>query len=137
MYLDPAAGSLILQALAAGIVGVLATMQRVRTAIGGFLNSLVPRRSLIPRRSSGAANPRLQRSPTRESLSTPRDGSFPVWLRGLSARSEVGPPPASSEVLQPTGPAHCRRWPAIPPNSARDSNSEALADTLPQSQKYK
>jgi hypothetical protein len=44
MYLDPAAGSLILQALAAGIVGVLATMQRVRTAVGGFLKSLVPRR---------------------------------------------------------------------------------------------
>lgn len=45
MYIDPAAGSLILQVLIAGVVSALAAMARVRRAIGSFFGSLFGRRA--------------------------------------------------------------------------------------------
>jgi hypothetical protein len=44
MYIDPAAGSLILQLIAAGVLAAATTMTRVRTAISGFVRSIFARR---------------------------------------------------------------------------------------------
>ena len=44
MYIDPAAGSLILQVLVAGFISALAMFSRVRNAIVGFFRSVVTRR---------------------------------------------------------------------------------------------
>lgn len=43
MYIDPAAGSLILQVLVAGVISALATMARARKAVGSFFSSLFGR----------------------------------------------------------------------------------------------
>jgi hypothetical protein len=42
MYIDPTAGSLVLQALAAGVLSVLAMVSRVREAVKSFFRSLLP-----------------------------------------------------------------------------------------------
>jgi hypothetical protein len=44
MYIDPTAGSLVLQVLAAGVLSALAMIGRVRQAVKSFFRSLVPRR---------------------------------------------------------------------------------------------
>jgi hypothetical protein len=44
MYIDPAAGSLVLQVLIAGLVSAFATISRLRNAVVGFFRSLVTRR---------------------------------------------------------------------------------------------
>jgi hypothetical protein len=44
MYIDPTAGSLILQLLAAGALSAVAMVGRVREAVKHFFRSLVPRR---------------------------------------------------------------------------------------------
>ena len=44
MYIDPTAGSLVLQALAAGALSALAMFSRVRQGAKSFFKSLVPRR---------------------------------------------------------------------------------------------
>jgi hypothetical protein len=44
MYIDPTAGSLVLQFLAAGVLSIIAMVGRVREAVKSFLKSLVPRR---------------------------------------------------------------------------------------------
>jgi len=45
MYIDPAAGSLVLQVLVAGVVSALAMMARVRRAVGSFFASMFGRRT--------------------------------------------------------------------------------------------
>ena len=49
MYLDPTAGSLVLQAIAAGVLSTLAVTARVRDAVKAFFKSLRSRGS-TPRR---------------------------------------------------------------------------------------
>ena len=44
MYIDPAAGSLILQVLAAGFLSALAVFKNVRHALKGFVKNLFTRR---------------------------------------------------------------------------------------------
>ena len=44
MYIDPTAGSLVLQLLAAGVLSGLAMFSRVREGAKSFFKSLVPRR---------------------------------------------------------------------------------------------
>jgi hypothetical protein len=44
MYIDPTAGSLVLQALAAGVLSALAMFSRFREGAKSFFKSLVPRR---------------------------------------------------------------------------------------------
>lgn len=44
MYIDPTAGSLVLQALAAGVLSALAMFSRLREGAKSFFKSLVPRR---------------------------------------------------------------------------------------------
>jgi hypothetical protein len=44
MYIDPSAGSLILQLLAAGALSVVATVSRVREVLKSTFQSLLPRR---------------------------------------------------------------------------------------------
>jgi hypothetical protein len=44
MYIDPSAGSLILQLLAAGALSVVATVGRVREVLKSTFQSLLPRR---------------------------------------------------------------------------------------------
>jgi hypothetical protein len=44
MYIDPTAGSLVLQFLAAGILSAVAMFSRLREAAKSFFKSLVPRR---------------------------------------------------------------------------------------------
>ncbi len=44
MYIDPTAGSLVLQALAAGVLSALAMFSRVREGVKSFFRSLIPRR---------------------------------------------------------------------------------------------
>jgi hypothetical protein len=44
MYIDPTAGSLALQALAAGVLSAVALFGRVREALKQFVRSLLPRR---------------------------------------------------------------------------------------------
>jgi hypothetical protein len=44
MYIDPSAGSLVLQILAAGVLSAVAMVSRVREAIKSFFRSLAPRR---------------------------------------------------------------------------------------------
>jgi hypothetical protein len=44
MYIDPAAGSLILQVLAAGVLSALAVFKRARAALVGYLRNLFARR---------------------------------------------------------------------------------------------
>jgi hypothetical protein len=43
MYIDPGAGSLLLQVLAAGIISVVATVGRVRTAVKSFFRGVFSR----------------------------------------------------------------------------------------------
>ena len=43
MYIDPAAGSLILQVLVAGILAVTTTMRTVREAVKNFVRQLFSR----------------------------------------------------------------------------------------------
>ncbi|HET7468406.1 MAG TPA: hypothetical protein VFJ81_01980 [Gemmatimonadales bacterium] len=43
MYIDPTSGSLVLQAIAAGVLSAVAMMSRVREAIKSFYHSLVSR----------------------------------------------------------------------------------------------
>ncbi len=43
MYIDPSAGSLILQVLAAGILAAGATIKRVRESVTGFIKVLLRR----------------------------------------------------------------------------------------------
>jgi len=40
MYIDPGAGSLLFQVIAAGAVGVLASIGRIRRAIADFIGKL-------------------------------------------------------------------------------------------------
>ena len=40
MYIDPGAGSLLFQVIAAGAVGVLASIGRIRRAISDFFSKL-------------------------------------------------------------------------------------------------
>jgi hypothetical protein len=40
MYIDPGAGSLLFQVIAAGAVGVLASVSRIRRAIANFFAKL-------------------------------------------------------------------------------------------------
>ena len=47
MYIDPAAGSLILQLLAAGALSVVAMAGRVREALKAMFQSLLPRRRWV------------------------------------------------------------------------------------------
>jgi hypothetical protein len=44
MYIDPSAGSLILQVLAAGLLSALALFGRVRSAVTAFVRSMFTRR---------------------------------------------------------------------------------------------
>ena len=44
MYIDPAAGSLILQVLIAGILAITTTMRTVREAVKQFVRQLFSRR---------------------------------------------------------------------------------------------
>jgi hypothetical protein len=44
MYIDPNAGSLVLQLLAAGALSAVAMVSRVREAVKSFLKSILPRR---------------------------------------------------------------------------------------------
>jgi hypothetical protein len=44
MYIDPTAGSLVLQFLAAGILSAVAMFARLREAAKSFFKSLMPRR---------------------------------------------------------------------------------------------
>ena len=44
MYIDPTAGSLMLQVIAAGVVSTLAVTARVRDAVKSFFKSLLSRR---------------------------------------------------------------------------------------------
>jgi hypothetical protein len=44
MYIDPLAGSMVLQFLAAGVLSVLVMVGKVRHAAKSFLRSLDPRR---------------------------------------------------------------------------------------------
>jgi hypothetical protein len=44
MYIDPTAGSLVLQFLAAGVLSVVAMVGRVREAVKSVFRSLDPRR---------------------------------------------------------------------------------------------
>lgn len=44
MYIDPAAGSLVLQVLIAGVVSTLAAVGRVRRSVSGFFTALFARR---------------------------------------------------------------------------------------------
>jgi hypothetical protein len=44
MYIDPTAGSLVLQVLAAGALSTVALFGRVREALKAFFRSLAPRR---------------------------------------------------------------------------------------------
>lgn len=44
MYIDPSAGSLVLQLLAAGALSAVALVSRVREAVKSFFRSLIPRR---------------------------------------------------------------------------------------------
>jgi hypothetical protein len=44
MYIDPAAGSLILQVLIAGFLGVVSTVKTVRESVKRFFQGLVGRR---------------------------------------------------------------------------------------------
>ena len=44
MYIDPTAGSLILQVLAAGALSAVAMFSRVREGLKGFFRALSPRR---------------------------------------------------------------------------------------------
>ena len=48
MYIDPSAGSLVLQLLAAGALSAVAMVSRLREAVKSFLKSLVPRRKSWP-----------------------------------------------------------------------------------------
>jgi hypothetical protein len=43
MYIDPTSGSLVLQAIAAGVLSAVAMMSRVREATKSFYHSLVSR----------------------------------------------------------------------------------------------
>lgn len=45
MYIDPAAGSLILQVLAAGVLAITATVKTARESLKRFVRGLLPRRS--------------------------------------------------------------------------------------------
>lgn len=45
MYIDPSAGSLIAQVIAAGIFSLLATMTRVREGVKSFVRGLFWRRT--------------------------------------------------------------------------------------------
>jgi len=42
MYIDPTAGSLVLQFIAAGVLSLLAMVSRVREAVKSFFRSLLP-----------------------------------------------------------------------------------------------
>jgi len=44
MYIDPAAGSMIVQVLAAAVLGALAAFRNVRTAIKDFVRNALGRR---------------------------------------------------------------------------------------------
>jgi hypothetical protein len=44
MYIDPAAGSLILQVLVAGILAITTTVRTVRESVKGFFRQLFQRR---------------------------------------------------------------------------------------------
>jgi hypothetical protein len=44
MYIDPSAGSLALQLLAAGVLSFMVMVGRVREAVKSFFKSLIPRR---------------------------------------------------------------------------------------------
>jgi hypothetical protein len=44
MYIDPTAGSLVLQVLAAGVLSAVAMFSRVREGLKHFFRSIVPRR---------------------------------------------------------------------------------------------
>jgi hypothetical protein len=44
MYIDPSAGSLILQVLVASALGVVSTVKSAREAVKGFFKSLIGRR---------------------------------------------------------------------------------------------
>ena len=44
MYIDPTAGSLVLQVLAAGVLSAVAMFGRLREGVKSFFKSLVPRR---------------------------------------------------------------------------------------------
>lgn len=44
MYIDPSAGSLILQLLAAGVVAAAATWTRLRVAVASFVRGLLGKR---------------------------------------------------------------------------------------------
>lgn len=44
MYIDPTAGSLVLQVIAAGALSAVVMMARVREALKSFFRSLIPRR---------------------------------------------------------------------------------------------
>lgn len=45
MYIDPTAGSLVLQFVAAGVLSLLAMFSRVREAAKSFFKSLLPGRN--------------------------------------------------------------------------------------------
>jgi hypothetical protein len=45
MYIDPSAGSLILQLAAAGLVAAAATISHVRTAVTAFFRGIFSRRT--------------------------------------------------------------------------------------------
>lgn len=44
MYIDPTAGSLVLQVIAAAALSAVAMVARVRTGLKSFFKSLLPRR---------------------------------------------------------------------------------------------
>jgi hypothetical protein len=43
MYIDPTSGSLVLQAIAAGVLSAVAMMSRVREGLKSFLHNIVSR----------------------------------------------------------------------------------------------